>query len=121
MRYSAVIHIAVCWATLAGVGVSHLCAGVASIPQESPATLAEVGQGTAGEPKQIQLPPAGEPPQQLSSEERQRLEQAVEGTHLPGPKPSKGLAIQPEPGPDLVAPTSPQTPPEPDERGSGGE
>ncbi len=120
MRYSVVIHITACWATLAGLGVSNLSTGMASIPQESAGTSAEMGQGTAGEPKRIQLPPAGEPPQQLSPEERQRLEQSVEGTHIPGPKPSKRPTVQPESGPELVAPTSPQTPPKPDERGSGG-
>jgi len=120
MRYSLVIPIAVCWATLAGLGVSDLSAGVTSMPQESPGTSAGAGQGTGGEPKQIQLPPAGEPPQQLTPEERQRLEQAVEGTHLPGPKPSKGPAVQPEPGPQLVPPTSPRTLPGPDEGESGG-
>ncbi len=80
---------------------------------------AKVGQETAGEPKQIQLSPTEEPPQ-LSPEERQRLEQAVEGTHLPGPKPSKGPAVQPDPGPHLVPPTSPQTLPQLDERENWG-
>gem|GEM_PF-2836950 len=119
MRYSVVFHIAACWASLAGLGVSNLSTGMASIPQESPGTSAGMGQGTAGEPKQIQLPPTEEP-QQLSPEERQRLEQAVEGTHLPGPKPSKGPGVRPEPSPDIVPPTSPRTPPKPDNGGSGG-
>lgn len=120
MRYSVVICIAAYWAMLAGLGVSDLCAGVVSSPQEIPATSVGVGQGTADEPKRIQLLPAEEPPLQLSPEERQRLERAVEGTHLPGPKPSKRPATQPEPGLDLVPQTSPQTQPESDERGSGG-
>lgn len=121
MRYSVVvIHITACWATLAGLGVSDLSAGVISMPQESSGTSAGAGQGTAGEPKEIEVLPAEQPPPQLSPEERQRLEQAVEGTHLPGPKPSKRPAVRPKPGPDLVAPTSPQTPPEPDQRESGG-
>jgi hypothetical protein len=126
MRYLVVIPIAVCWAIFARLGGSDLCAEVTSKPQAHPEmsqqrqeTSAETERGTAGEPKRIQLPPAEEPPQ-LSPEERQRLEQAVEGTHLPGPKPSKPPAAQPEPGPDLIPPTSPQTPPEPDQRGSGG-
>ena len=88
------------------------------MPQERPGMSEKAGQGTAGEPKQIEVLPAKEPPQQLTPEERQRLEQAVEGTHLPGPKPSKGPAVQPEAGPQLVPPTSPGTPPESDERES---
>ncbi len=91
------------------------------MPQESPETSAGAGQGgTGGEPKQIQLSPAEGPPQELTPEERQRLEQAVEGTHLPGPKPSKPPAVQPEPGQQRVPPTSPRILPEPDQRGSGG-
>lgn len=121
MRYSVVICIAAYWAMLAGLGVSDLCAGVVSSPQEIPATSVGVGQGAADEPKRIQLPPTEEPPQQLTPEERKRLEQAVEGTHLPGPKSSKRPATQPEPGLNLVPPTSPRTSPRPDQRGSGGE
>lgn len=126
MRYSVIMSVTFCWATLAGLGVSDLCAGVASRPQARPEMSQqrqemspEVGQGTAGEPKRIQLPPMEESPQ-LSPEERQRLEQAVEGTHLPGPKPSKGPGVQPEPGPDLVPPTFPRTLPGPNEGESGG-
>ena len=53
MRYLLVISVSVCWATLAGLGVSNLSAGVASMPQERPGISEKVGQGTAGEPKQI--------------------------------------------------------------------
>jgi hypothetical protein len=120
MRYSLVIPVAVCWAMLAGVGVSNLSAGVASVPQEGPGTSAKVGQGIAGEPKEISILPTEGTPQQMSPDERQRLEQGIEGTHLPGPKPSKGPAVQPDPTPHLVPPTSPQTLPEPDKGGSGG-
>lgn len=127
MRYSIALCVAVYWAILAGLGGSDLSAGVTSSPQPCPETSqlrqemsAEAGQGTVGEPKQLQHPPTEEPPQELTPEERQRLEQAVEGTHLPGPKPSKGPTVQPEPGPDLIPPTSPKTPSEPDQRGCGG-
>lgn len=128
MRYSIALCVVACWAIFAGLDASDLYAGVTSGPQPCPemsqqrqeTSVEVVEQGIVGEPKQLQLPPAGEPSQQLSPEERQRLEQAVEGTHLPGPKPSKGSPAQPEPGPDLVPPTSPKTPPEPDQRGCGG-
>lgn len=95
---------AVCWAMIAGLGTWKLSAGTASTLQEIPGTSAETGSGTAGEPKQIRIPPAPEEPKQMAPDERQRLEQGIEGTHLPGPKSSKGPASQS--GPDRFPPTS---------------
>src|SRR5574337_1860450 len=70
MRYLVVIPIAVCWAILARLGDSDLCAEVTSklqvrpeMSQQREETSAKTEQGTASEPKRIQLPPAEEPPQ----------------------------------------------------------
>jgi hypothetical protein len=115
MHPSAIIGVVSCWVILAGLDVSNLPTGIASVAQESSGTSGKVGQGTVGEPGQVQSPPIGEPPP-LSEEERQRLEQAVEGTHLPGPKPSRDRAVEEAPGPHVI-PTFPRTLPEPDEGG----
>lgn len=108
MRYSFIVTVVVCWVVHEGVGISILPAAAASVPQECPSTSATVGQGTASEPTQIQLPPTQAAPE-LTPEERQRREQALEGTHLPGPKPSKGSDLQPSLGHHPPPPTSPPT------------
>ena len=120
MRISVVVTMVVFGTCIAGLGISNLCAGVALMAEQSAGASAVVEHGTAMEPKQIQVPPSEGPVSQLAPEEIHRLERALEGTHLPGPKPSRGPAAPPDLGPHLVPPTSPRTPPEPDEGGSEG-
>jgi len=71
------------------LGLSHVgsAAEGAVLEEAHPSKEEAAGSVSIGKPSVVQANLLPEPPQ-LSPEEQQRLEQAVERTHLPGPKPS---------------------------------